>query len=171
MSGSVLKRITLSGLLLALSVSAVAAQARTIVPDLKKIDILIRTTIVALNHANRTGNYTVFRDLGSPNFGNANTAARLAAIFATLRKQNLDLGPVILFNPQLTRQPTLDQQSRLRLTGFFPTRPLQVNFDLAYELIAGQWRLFGIAVNATSPPSAKAAPARKPVKPKAKKKR
>jgi hypothetical protein len=34
----------------------------------------------------------------------------------------------------------------LRLTGFFPTRPLQINFDLLFQNVGGQWRLFGISV-------------------------
>jgi hypothetical protein len=39
--------------------------------------ILIRQTLLALDQANKTGNYTVLRDLGSPDF-QANTAAGLA---------------------------------------------------------------------------------------------
>ena len=34
----------------------------------------------------------------------------------------------------------------LRLTGYFPTRPLQINFDLIFQNVGGQWRLFGISV-------------------------
>ena len=34
----------------------------------------------------------------------------------------------------------------LRLTGAFPTRPLQINFDLLFQNVGGQWRLFGISV-------------------------
>ncbi|MBK5199245.1 MAG: hypothetical protein JJE37_13360 [Methyloceanibacter sp.] len=35
----------------------------------------------------------------------------------------------------------------LRITGFFLTKPEQVNFDLAFQPVDGQWRLFGISVN------------------------
>jgi len=34
----------------------------------------------------------------------------------------------------------------LRLTGAFPTRPLQINFDLLFQNVGGQWRLSGISV-------------------------
>ena len=34
----------------------------------------------------------------------------------------------------------------LRLTGAFPTRPQQINFDLLFQHVGGQWRLFGISV-------------------------
>jgi hypothetical protein len=45
----------------------------------------------------------------------------------------------------------------LRLTGFFPTRPQQINFDLLFQNASGQWRLFGISV-ATPQVSAQPAP-------------
>lgn len=122
------------------------AQSAPQLPDANGLTILVRTTVIALNHANRTGNYTVFRDLGSPGFQKANTAAKLASIFANHRAQNLDFGPIALFNPNFTKQPALDKQRMLRLTGFFPTKPLRVQFDLVYQWIEKRWRLFGIAV-------------------------
>jgi hypothetical protein len=61
--------------------------------------ILIRSTLIALDHANRTGNYTVLRDLGAPGFQTANTAARLSEIFANQRAQNADLSGVAVIEP------------------------------------------------------------------------
>ena len=122
--------------------------------DANSLTILVRTTIIALNHANRTGNYTVLRDLGSPAFQKANTAAKLASIFVNLRAPNRDLGPIVLFNLKFTKQPTINKQHMLRLTGFFATRPLRVNFDLAYEWIENRWLLFGIAVQTRRAPGA-----------------
>ncbi|MEA2948363.1 MAG: hypothetical protein QOI40_3693, partial [Alphaproteobacteria bacterium] len=59
--------------------------------------------------------------------------------------------------PQLTAPPALDDHGMLRLTGFFPTRPQQINFDLLFQNAGGQWRLFGISV-ATPQVSAQPAP-------------
>jgi hypothetical protein len=51
----------------------------------------------------------------------------------------------------------------LRLTGFFPTRPAQINFDLIYRNVGGQWQLFGIAVATPPAPQAQSAdPAQSP---------
>jgi hypothetical protein len=47
--------------------------------------------MLALHHADETGNYTVLRDLGAPGFQAANTASRLSEIFANLRAQRIDL--------------------------------------------------------------------------------
>jgi hypothetical protein len=53
----------------------------TQVPDTNQLVILIRSTLLAVNHANLTGNYTVLRELGTPGFQQSNTAARLGDIF------------------------------------------------------------------------------------------
>jgi hypothetical protein len=42
------------------------------------------------------------------------------------------------------------------LTGYFPTRPLQINFDLIFQSVAGQWRLFGISIATPEAPTATA---------------
>ncbi len=106
---------------------------------------LIRSTLLTLNDANRSGNYSVLRDLAAPDFQAKNTAADLAQSFADLRRRNFDLFSVALAAPQLTNPP-VDGGGMLRLTGLFPTRPLQINFDLLFQNVSGQWRLFGISV-------------------------
>ncbi|MGA7492215.1 MAG: hypothetical protein WB930_11060 [Syntrophobacteraceae bacterium] len=42
----------------------------------------------------------------------------------------------------------------LHLTGMYPTRPLQIHFDLIFQNVAGQWRLFGISVATPEAPPA-----------------
>jgi hypothetical protein len=113
---------------------------------------LIRSTLLTLNDANRSGNYTVLRDLAAPDFQARNTAADLGQIFSDLRRRNFDLYGAALLAPQLTAAPALDAEKRLRLTGFFPTRPRQINFDLSFQVVGGQWRLFGISIAAPEAP-------------------
>lgn len=132
--------------------------------DRSGVLILVRSTLLALDHANKTGNYTVLRDLGSPQF-QANTAARLSEIFAAQRRDALDLSGVAALDPQLTLLPQIESNGMLHMSGYFPSIPTQVTFDLAYAPVNGQWRLFGISVGlgqaAPSVPAA-AAPNRKP---------
>src|SRR3954466_1644296 len=85
------------GLLAAMIIqsSGACAEAPPPPPKPAQIDrngvlILIRSSLLALDQANKTGNYTVLRDLGAPGF-QTNTAARLAEIFAKQRNDNLDL--------------------------------------------------------------------------------
>lgn len=132
------------------------------IPEPHKLDLLVRTTIIAINQANITGNYTVFRDLAAPVFQSQNSPARLSDIFASLRKRNLDLSPVVFFQPKFARPPVIEN-SLLRLSGFFATRPEQVNFDLAYQNVNGRWLLAGVSLNTT--PSSQPAAAAAGVKP------
>jgi hypothetical protein len=126
--------------------AAVAPQQQSLPVSLEQALYLIRSTLLTLNDANRTGNYTVLRDLAAPDFQTRNTAADLAQVFFDLRQRNFDLFSVALAAPQLTAPPALDGNGMLRLTGFFPTRPLQINFDLLFANVGGKWRLFGISV-------------------------
>jgi hypothetical protein len=128
--------------------------------DRNGVIILIRSSLLALDHANKTGNYTVLRDLGAPGF-QSNSAARLGEIFAKQRADNLDLSGVAVIDPQLSLLPQIEANGLMHMAGFFPSVPTQVNFDLSFAAANGQWRLFGISVSigqmapaAPSPPSA-----------------
>jgi hypothetical protein len=117
---------------------------------------LIRSTLLTLNDANRSGNYTVLRDLAAPDFQARNTAADLSQSFTDLRRRNFDLYGAALLAPQLTALPALDQRGFLHIAGFFPTRPQQINFELLFQNVANQWRLFGISIATPDVPSAAA---------------
>ncbi len=170
--GMVRSKPGLNVLFLAAILAGAAAPAGAAEPQPKpaRIDrngvlILVRSTLIALDQANKTGNYTVLRDLGSPAF-QANTAARLGEIFAGLRHEFLDLSGVAVLDPELTLLPQIDADGMMRMTGFFPSAPAQINFDLVYAPVSGQWRLFAITVGlGQTAPAAPAppAPAEKPV--------
>ncbi|WP_370646274.1 hypothetical protein [Methylocystis sp. SB2] len=106
---------------------------------------MIRSTLLALDQANKTGNYTVLRDLGAPAF-QGNTAARLAEIFASQRKDNLDLSGVAVLEPQLSLLPQIES-GMMHMSGFFPSVPTQIRFELLYAPVQGQWKLFGLSVS------------------------
>jgi hypothetical protein len=137
-----------------------AASTTSLQVSPEQILYLIRSTLLTLNDANRSGNYSVLRDLASPGFQAKNTAADLALAFTDLRRRTFDLFGVALIAPQLTTAPVIDPEGRLRLAGIFPTRPLQIKFDLMFVVHAEQWKLFGIGVaTPEAPPLAAQTPA------------
>jgi hypothetical protein len=147
--------------------SADHAEARAQAPKPAQIDrngvlILIRSSLLALDQANKTGNYTVLRDIGAPGF-QSNTAARLGEIFAKLRSDNLDLSGVAVIDPQLNLLPQIEANGLMHMAGFFPSVPTQVNFDLAFAPVTGQWRLFGISVSIGQSAPAAPTPPEQPV--------
>ena len=120
---------------------------RLAMPTDDKLIMLINSSLIALNQANATGNYTVLREMAAPGFQQANSAEKLAQAFKELRSRNLDLTPVLLFQPKLYQRPAMSDKGMIRVTGYFPTTPERVNFDLIFQPVHGKWRLYGIAAN------------------------
>ena len=118
---------------------------------------LIKSTIMALQHANQTGNYSVLRDLGTPVFRERFDLAQLTAIFSNLRSRSVNLSPVLFLAPNLTKQPELTEGNQLRIVGDFPTQPLKIQYEMLFLQIDGVWRIDGLAVDAV--PQQAAAPA------------
>lgn len=125
-----------------------AAQQAIQVPPPEVLLILVRTTLAALNQANFTGNYTVLHGLGSPQLQAKNSAADLGNAFASLRSQGIDMSPVLVSTPQLTENAGFTPEGALRLAGFFPTTPLQIQFVMNFLPVNGRWRIDSLSVAA-----------------------
>jgi hypothetical protein len=139
-----------------------------VMPDAEKIVLLVRTTIITLNDAIQTGNFTVLRDKAAPGFREANSAARLGQIFADLTARKVDLSVTSVLSPQLTEAPVLDQaKGLLNVKGYFPTTPVQINFEMLFQSVPGRWRLFGISVQPSNAAPASSAPIPPPASPSA----
>lgn len=131
---------------------------------------LLRGTMIALNQANVTGNYSVLRDLAAPSFRDANSSAALADRFRLWREDRLDFAAVALLDVQLSGAPAIGPDGTLRLKGYFPTAPLRIGFDIAFEPVDGHWRLGAIKAEpleaevtgalATAPPAKAPRPAK-----------
>ena len=120
--------------------SAVANRA-----DAELVSILTRSTLLALHHANATGNYTVLRDLSAPSFRARNTAADLAIIFSQLRSARVDIERAALLEPVADRNATIDGNF-LKLSGRLESKLQPFEFILDFERIDSVWKLFGISV-------------------------
>ena len=138
---------------------AATAQPTLAIPPAEVLLVLIRTTLIALNQAVQTGNFTVLRDLGAPSF-QTSTPTQLGLAFADLRNRNIDLSPVVVVTPEVNETPSISPDNILRLTGQFPTSPLRIRFQLLFQPVNGQWRLYGMAVDTPPAPqtSAETAP-------------
>lgn len=110
------------------------------------ISKLIRNTIIAVNHANLTGNYTVLRDLGSLSLNTNRSASNLADIFRPLREGKIDLANTVLHDPRLSETPRLTKNGVLQLKGWFLTKPNNVTFDLTYRFENSKWRIMSISI-------------------------
>lgn len=122
------------------------------VPPVQALLILIRSTMIAFDQANRTGVYHVFYGLGSDSFRSTNSPEKLAQAFAQFRAKNIDLSPVAIMAPKLRAQPAIEQ-NRLHLVGFFPTSPAQIDFDLWFEPSQNRWKMAQLQVGLSAAPA------------------
>jgi hypothetical protein len=126
------------------------------------LTVIIKDAIIALHQANMTGNYSVLRDMGTPILRENFDQTRLAAAFTNLRERKIDLSPAYFLSPNLTKAPELNKDNELVVTGFFPTQPLRIQFELKFMQLDGKWRLAGIGVDALPLPGPQASAAASP---------
>ena len=127
------------------------------VPSELELAKLVWSTMAMVDHANRSGNYSVLRDTSASGFQIQNDPARLAEIFAPIRSMRVDLSNALIVAPVYTGGPTLLQSDVFRVQGYFPLRPTPIFFDFYFQWEQGRWKLYGISVqpgsmiNPTSP--------------------
>ncbi len=116
------------------------------VPDETVLARLAWTTMIALDNANRTGDYSVLRALGTPDFQSRNSEEDLTRIFAALRDNRVDVGKAVLVSPTWLLDPGIASDGTLRLRGGFEYRPKAIRFDILFRNIDGGWRILALSV-------------------------
>lgn len=125
---------------------AAAKSSKPEIPGEQTVTLLVRYALVSIDQANRTGNYTVLRDLATPGFRAQYTAASLATAFARIRR-NVDLSGAAVAKPILTEPPVLGEDGILHIKGYVDVTPKPVRFDLGWQASNGGWILHGIALS------------------------
>jgi hypothetical protein len=128
-------------------------------PSADVLVMMVRATLAGVNQANFTENYSVLHGMTTPGLQTRVTPAQFGKAFGSLRKQNLDLSPALVLQPQFSAPPSVSPQGVLRVAGFFPSRPLQINFAIDYLPIDGFWLIDGLSVSAMQVPADASAPA------------
>lgn len=142
-----------------LSVSIGGTSQRASVPSKNDLMVLLHLSLTSLDQANRTGNYTVFRQMASQHFQDANSVEQLATIFKAWRLAGINLSVLAIRDPVLMRQPSIDAQGLLTLVGVLPGAPDEVKFRLAFIRGEDGWQLYGLTLS-TSRPSTEIGPRR-----------
>lgn len=147
--------ITLQGFMLSRTIVMAQTQPTEIQPQLRLaitnendrifVNTLIKSSLISLNQANQTNNYSVVRALGSPGFQSNNSEEDLEAIFTDIREAGLDFSAISEYEPIFTSDPVLDESNNLLVQGRFPTNP-NIEFNLLYQLVNGQFRIDTLTV-------------------------
>lgn len=117
------------------------------VPTELEMAKLIWSTMIAVEQANVSGNYSVLRDMAAPSFQQLNDPARLAQIFAPIRASRIDLSNTLLLAPTYVGTPQQIENGAFGVRGYFGLRPTAVGFELYYQWVNGRWRLYGIGIS------------------------
>jgi hypothetical protein len=132
---------------------------RPTLPAADNMLILIRTSLLTLNDAIVTGNFTVLRDRVAPSIRDQNPAHQLYRVFARLIEQKIDLRGTAILAPEMTDVPVIDDNGRLNLKGIFRAPDgTGLSFHLLFEQVRGQWLLYGASVNTVPAANVSAAP-------------
>lgn len=102
--------------------------------------------MIALDNANRTGDYSILHALGAPGFQTNNTVGSLYDTFRGFRESRTDLGRAILIEPTYYLPRTIDDKGLLRLRGGFETRPMALRFDIMFQQVDGAWRILALSI-------------------------
>ena len=138
---------TLCAFAISLALYAFAPVQAATIPSDDEQEILIRTTLMTLNDANLTGNYSVLYDKSAKVFRDQMSAEKLSAGFKVFRDKKVNLDSVVIEDIDSTSKPTIDSDGVLQLKGKFKDDTKQIRFDLKYVQEGELWKLIGINVN------------------------
>jgi len=114
------------------------------VPGALELSKMIWSTMAAVDQANRSGNYTVLRDISAQGFQINNDPSKLAQVFAGIRNARIDIGDALLVAPTYLEAPKQVRADMFEVKGAFQLRPVAIYFDLYFQWEQGQWKLFVI---------------------------
>jgi hypothetical protein len=121
------------------------------VPNATVQEMLIKAALLSFNDANVTGNYSVFHAKLSKPFRDQFPPEKLAATFKGFRDQHVDFELIVAKQPVPVEEAKVDDRGVLTIKGYFDTQPSRVNYDLAFILSDGDWKLIRINVDVKKP--------------------
>jgi hypothetical protein len=119
--------------------------------DPMKAGPLAANLLLALHHANVTGNYSVLRDLAAPQLISRMTQADLSDHFRQVRIERLGLDAIAGHRPHFSTPPTIVGKRYLWLEGSFPTRPKEIRFKIILQRSRADWRFLSVEAAAAEP--------------------
>ncbi len=139
-------RNSLGAIMLALAMSLVTPAFSATLPTDNEQEILVKTTLMTFNDANLTGNYSVLFDKSSKAFRSQVTAEKLSEAFKVFRTKNVNLESIVADEIDSSKDPKIDGDGVLRLTGRFKDEDKKISFDLKFVNEDGVWKILGLNV-------------------------
>lgn len=136
----------------ALVALAAPARAENTVPNAQLQEILIKTSLLTLNDANITGDYSVLHAKLAKPFRDQFSPDKLKQAFKTFADQKLDYGLIAAKQPIATAEAVIDKRGALQLRGYFDTRPSRLVYDIDFVPSEGEWKPIKLNIDLKSAP-------------------
>lgn len=137
----------------AFATSTLSAEENIVLPDRKLATALIYETIISVNNASQTQNYSVLRALAAPAFKKKYSDEKLEKTFGHLAKKGINLRPLILLTPTIQKSQYAPRNNLFRLKGFIPTAKIKLDFEMIYQFHQGAWRIYAIQLDFKNAPN------------------
>ena len=138
-------------IVLFLGASLLPALSQQRVPSAELQEVLVKASLLSFNDANVTGNYAVFHAKLSKPFRDQFSPEKLAEIFKEFRDKRIDFDIIAAKKPVSTEEPKIADNGILSIKGYFETTPSRVNYDLAFIMSDGEWKLIKVNVDVKKP--------------------
>jgi hypothetical protein len=116
------------------------------VPSDADLEKLVTGSLLEFNQAVLAKDFGKFYEQLAGVWKKETSAEQLKKTFGAFIDNEIDIGPINNVKPRIEPRPQIDSRGALIVTGFYPTKPSQVKFELKYFHERGAWRLFGISI-------------------------
>jgi hypothetical protein len=139
LSNAVTRSLVWTALGAALLLPAPAAAEDKIPAPLAQ-EVLIKTSLLTLNDANVTGNYTVLHAKLAKPVREQFNPDKLKQAFKEFADQKIDFEIVAAKAPIATKDARIDERGALQLRGYFDAAPSRVTYELDFIPSEGEWK-------------------------------
>jgi hypothetical protein len=108
---------------------------------------LVRENLLRFNESIASKSFDSFYDSVSRKWQDQLTKGQLQRAFQPFIDKRVNLAEVAKLDPIWNSAPLLSPDGLLRLSGYYPTEPYRIHFELKFLYELPNWKLFGIDVN------------------------
>jgi hypothetical protein len=126
---------------------AVAVSTGNEVPSDEELRRLVAQSLMDFNEAILAEDFSSFHEGISELWKNQITVEQLAGVFQPFVENEIDISPIKDMSPEFNQPPAMNEDGFLVVSGYYPTQPSSVFFELNYCYEHPEWKLAGIQVN------------------------
>jgi hypothetical protein len=139
--------LALAGAIAVALLLAIPAEATETVPSPTAQEILIKTSLLTLNDAIVSGNYTVLHAKLAKPFREQFAPDRLKQAFQNFADKKIDMAAISAVPPVATDDARIDDRGALLLHGRFDVDRSRLVYELEFLPSEGEWKPLGLHVS------------------------